>query len=272
MSFVVGAQRVIIHGHKLIVGISSSVLHSQMQSMNPFDPEIVIPDITSEIWLKVLQFMYGHPIDTMLTPENILGCLKCARRYKLKILRDKCAYFIRSNGLLLNDDIPVHMLNSVTITEAIELRRDVRSSDSTSVITIQWRSPVVLSIQGVGSKEVRRLMVTNLRNLEASYMFNNIIAWFRSECEMHKMPRDHLTLSQFLLRRCPRLNFPAMTPGQFFSCVNACSEILLSQSEIQKIKADARQKRRKAIEERRKLPEPGQFSGISTQSKLNNRE
>ncbi|GAB0086902.1 hypothetical protein DMENIID0001_011150 [Sergentomyia squamirostris] len=244
MTFVVGAQQVRIPGHSLIVGMSSSVLREQFADMNTDVPVIVIRNTSPGIWLVVLHFMYGHHIETMLTVENVLGCLKCALRFKLEDLRDKCAYFIRFNQLLLTDNIPVNMLDSVTITEAIELRYNIRSCTSMSVFTIQWRNPFVLRLDGVNSKTVRRLTSLNLRNLNASHMFNSVIAWFRHECKSRRMPREYYTLQHFLLNLCARLNFPAMTPGQFYGCVRECTEIQLSDQDIQQIRDEAKYRRR----------------------------
>uniref|UniRef100_A0A1B0CL69 Putative topoisomerase top1-interacting protein btbd1 n=1 Tax=Lutzomyia longipalpis TaxID=7200 RepID=A0A1B0CL69_LUTLO len=247
MTFIVGPERVLMAAHQSIISHSSLELDRQLEKQNPEKPDIAILDISPDVWMIVLKYMYGVPIEPLLTHENILGCLKCAVRYQIWPLRDKCAYYIRSNLLLVDDNVPVSMLHSVNINEAIQLRRHIRANGGINIYTIQWSYVFDIAYHGLAPKVVRRLAILSLRNLSNVLLCDSIVAWFKEECRERRIPRNNRDLRTFLIRRLPHLNFPAMTPGEFYSCLDFCDELKLTPSQREFLREEVHERRRAVL-------------------------
>ncbi|CAD5218755.1 unnamed protein product [Bursaphelenchus okinawaensis] len=183
VAFLVGEFEERHTAHKLILSLSSEVFGTMLYN-DKFEQNIVngcqeikVPDIDSETFKKMLQFMYTD--DIQLDMDSVIHVLYCARKYAILNLERKCSDYLQEH---LNLENAFAILSLAKLYDQSHLARvcfDLIDNETIEVL----KTETFLELSQEILNDVFRRDTLRIMELE---LFNLAVKWAESECERRK--------------------------------------------------------------------------------------
>ncbi|XP_041379355.1 BTB/POZ domain-containing protein 2-like, partial [Gigantopelta aegis] len=136
VTFIVGENRKRIQAHRFILSLRSCVFMAMLKGPLAEQDDIEIPDIESDTFEQVLQFLYTD--DIIIDGNNVVRLFVMCNKYNIDYLEEKCLKYIWQNGdAVLKSDSFCDLCHDcvVKVIEADQLKA---SEESVFEASIAW--------------------------------------------------------------------------------------------------------------------------------------
>ncbi|XP_060082921.1 BTB/POZ domain-containing protein 6-like [Ylistrum balloti] len=174
VTFLVEEGKSKISAHKTILINRSPVFYAMFEGDLAEKGEIVIPDVTREIFTLFLRYLYTDTIefsDTVAMPV-----LSVARKYMVDHLVTKCQTFIKKS--ITPENVCFWLEQSHLHTEESMMEECLRMINKTPEVVLKSKS--FLDLCGAC---VKRITESDNLNVDERMVYEAVIRWGEAECE-----------------------------------------------------------------------------------------
>ncbi|XP_055350811.1 BTB/POZ domain-containing protein 2-like [Paramacrobiotus metropolitanus] len=200
----------IFQAHKNILSLSSDVFHTMFYGSMPASTQepIDIPDILPEAFAIMLSYVYTDSVEDF-NAQNVFPTLRCADKYDLPVLMDRCCEYI------------LHHLNTdnclITLENANRWSPDFDSIVEKCLDLVDASDGAVFQSEPFTALSLDSLQMILQRPTLAApeiVIYKAVEKWAAGECKRHNMDLSTANRRQMLGDALFLVRFPLLTDAE----------------------------------------------------------